>query len=79
MISNFSNISKCKLSVLSGIIIGLSYPPSPFGFLAWFGLIPLIHVLFSSSIGDSIKWSFVTGVIVNIIVSASSSRLSFTK
>ena len=67
MISNFSNISKCKLSVLSGIIIGLSYPPSPFGFLAWFGLIPLIHVLFSSSIGDSVKWSFVTGLIVNVI------------
>lgn len=65
--SNFLDISKWKLSVLSGILIGLSYPPSPLGFLAWFGLIPLIHILLNSSIVNSIKWSFITGIIVNII------------
>ena len=65
IMSNFLFISKWKLSVLSGILIGLSYPPSPLGFLAWFGLIPLIHILLNSSIVYSIKWSFITGVIVN--------------
>jgi apolipoprotein N-acyltransferase len=64
---NFLYISTWKLSVLSGILIGLSYPPSPLGFLAWFGLIPLIHILLNSSILNSMKWSFITGVIVNVI------------
>ena len=64
---NIIYISTWKLSVLSGILIGFSYPPSPFGFLAWFGLIPLIHILLNSSIVNSMKWSFITGVIVNVI------------
>jgi len=64
---NIIYISTWKLSVLSGILIGFSYPPSPFGFLAWFGLIPLIHILLNSSTVNSIKWSFITGAIVNII------------
>ena len=65
--SNFLDISKWKLSVLSGILIGLSYPPSPLGLLAWFGLIPLIHILLNTSIVNSMKWSFITGIIVNVI------------
>ena len=65
--SNFLDISKWKLSVLSGILIGLSYPPSPLGLLAWFGLIPLIHILLNASIVNSMKWSFITGIIVNVI------------
>ena len=67
MMSNFLHISKWKLSLLSGLLIGLAYPPSPLGFLAWFGLIPLIHILLNSSISDSLKWSFITGIIVNSI------------
>ena len=65
--SNFLDISKWKLSVLSGILIGLSYPPSPLGILAWFGLVPLIHILLNTSIVNSMKWSFITGIIVNVI------------
>ena len=67
MMSNFLHISKWKLSLLSGLLIGLAYPPSPLGFLAWFGLIPLIHILLNSSISDSLKWSLITGIIVNSI------------
>ena len=55
---HYFDISKWKLSILSGILIGLAYPPSPLGFLAWFGLIPLIHIILKS---------YVTGLIVNII------------
>ena len=65
--TNFLYISKWKLSVISGILIGLSYPPSPLGFLAWFGLVPLIHILLNSSTINSMKWSFISGVIVNVI------------
>ena len=64
---DFLNISKWKLSLISGLLIGFAYPPSPFGFLAWFGLTPLIHILLNSSMFDSLKWSFITGNIVNLI------------
>ena len=64
---DFLNISKWKLSLISGLLIGFAYPPSPFGFLAWFGLTPLIHIILNSSIFDSLKWSFITGAIVNLI------------
>ena len=64
---HYFDISKWKLSILSGILIGLAYPPSPLGFLAWFGLIPLIHIILKSSIFDSLKYSYVTGLIVNSI------------
>ena len=64
---SFLNISRWKLSVISGILIGISYPPFPLGFLAWFGLVPLIHILLNSSIINSMKWSFISGVIVNVI------------
>ena len=64
---HYFDISKWKLSILSGILIGLAYPPSPLGFLAWFGLIPLIHIILNSSIFNSLKYSYVTGLIVNSI------------
>ena len=63
----FLNLANWQLALLSGILIGVSYPPSPLGFLAWFGLVPLIHLLFNVSTFEGAKWSFVTGLIVNII------------
>ena len=33
------------LSLLTGLMLGLAFPPSHFGVLAWFGLVPLLIVL----------------------------------
>ena len=42
-------ISKKNLviSILSGLLFGLSFPPFNIGFLAWIFLIPLIHIYYS--------------------------------
>ena len=34
---------------LAGVVTGLSFPPSPLGFLAWVGLVPLIQAWLKSS------------------------------
>ena len=63
----FLDLPKWQLALLSGVLIGAAYPPSPLGFLAWFGLVPLIHLLYNASPIEGAKWSFFTGVTVNII------------
>jgi len=63
----FLDLPKWQLALLSGVLIGAAYPPSPLGFLAWFGLVPLIHLLYNASPVEGAKWSFLTGVTVNII------------
>jgi len=63
----FLDLPKWQLALLSGVLIGAAYPPSPLGFLAWFGLVPLIHLLCNASPVEGAKWSFMTGVTVNII------------
>ena len=63
----FLDLPKWQLALLSGVLIGAAYPPSPLGFLAWFGFVPLIHLLYNASPVEGAKWSFLTGVTVNII------------
>ena len=63
----FLDLPKWQLALLSGLLIGAAYPPSPMGFLAWFGLVPLIHLLCNASPAEGAKWSFLTGITVNII------------
>ena len=48
---------KLLLSLLSGLFIGLSYPPLPLGFFAWFGLIPLFLSLEGSDYKESLKYA----------------------
>ncbi|MDA7642026.1 apolipoprotein N-acyltransferase [Candidatus Marinimicrobia bacterium] len=38
-------INKLILPLLSGLLLGLSYPPFSFGFLAWIAFIPLLHCI----------------------------------
>lgn len=43
------------LPALSGLILGLSYPPLPAGFLAWFGLVPLFFSVRDCSLGEAAR------------------------
>ena len=59
--------NKVKLSVLSSILIGLSFQPLNLGFLAWFALVPLIFILFNSSSFEGMIYGFVIGLLSNLI------------
>ena len=56
-----------QLVLLSGVLIGLSYPPLHLGFLAWFGLIPLIHVLLNVKPRQAIQLAFLASITANFI------------
>ena len=59
---------KLLLSLLSGLFIGLSYPPLPLGFFAWFGLIPLFLSLEGSDYKESLKYGYLAGITAHFIV-----------
>ena len=59
---------KILLSLLSGLFIGLSFPPFPLGFLAWFGLIPLFLSLEGCSYKESLKYGYIAGITAHFIV-----------
>ncbi len=40
-----ASLPRISLCILSGVMLGFAFPPSPFGILACFGLIPLLVVL----------------------------------
>ena len=57
------------LVVLSASITGLSQHSLSLGFLAWFGLVPLLYVILNQNSYKSIfKFSFLWGFIYNLIV-----------
>ncbi len=58
--------SPLKLALISGLLVGLSYPPF-FGILALFAFIPLIRVWLTVKIIDSIKYSYFAAIIANAI------------
>jgi apolipoprotein N-acyltransferase len=56
------------LSVLSGVMLGFSFPPSPFGVLACFGLVPFLIVLADCErIGASLKYSYLAFLVFHVI------------
>lgn len=59
--------SKWQLALLTGILIGLSYPPLQMGFFAWFGLVPLLFVLLNSRIREVARYSFLSSITANLI------------
>jgi apolipoprotein N-acyltransferase len=64
--SLFFNRSSFQLSIICGILIGISYPPIP-GITAWFGFVPLIHIWLNESPKESARWSFFSAIIANSI------------
>jgi len=60
------NFSSFQLSLISGILIGLSYPPI-LGILALIGFIPLIRIWLTSTVKDSMVYSFIAAIVSNAI------------
>jgi apolipoprotein N-acyltransferase len=59
---------RVALSVISGILLGASFPPSTLGILACFGLVPLLIVLADiNEIGTGLRYSYLAFLIFHII------------
>ncbi len=56
-----------QLALLSGVLVGLSYPPWHLGFFAWFGFIPLIHILLNVKPRQALQLSFLSSITANFI------------
>lgn len=68
MINRLFAQSPLRLSLISGLCIGLSYPPLKLGFLSWIGLVPLLVALEYSEPRQSAKLAFLSGITANLIV-----------
>lgn len=53
------------LPAFSGILLTLSFPPIPLGFIAWFALIPLFISLNNCSLKDAFRRGLVFGLVFN--------------
>lgn len=56
------------LVLLSALLFSFSFPPSPFGFLAYFSLVPLFYALKDSTPFKAFKLGYVFGVLTNFIL-----------
>ena len=61
----FSN-HRFKYALISGALIGFSFPPF-FGFFAFVGFVPLLIIWSSSNIRESAKYSYIAALVANII------------
>lgn len=55
------------LPAASGVLLGISFPPLPLGFLAHLSLIPLIYSLRRCSLGESIRRGAVFALVYHLI------------
>jgi apolipoprotein N-acyltransferase len=62
-------INKLILPLMSGLLLGLSYPPFSLGFLAWIAFIPLLHCISKEErIGQKALLGFVACFTSNLII-----------
>ena len=54
-------------SVISGILLGLSFQKFNFYFLAWIAFIPLIYCIYKNNLKYSALYGFVTGIMYSLI------------
>ena len=55
-------VKKLLLALLSGLMLTASFPPSPFYFLAWFALVPLLKSLENETPTAGLKLGFAAGL-----------------
>ena len=56
-----------QLAILSGLLIGLAYPPLHLGFLAWIGFVPLISIFLNESSSSVARYSFLSAITANFV------------
>ena len=56
-----------QLAILSGILIGIAYPPLQSGFFVFIGFIPLIHILLNVTPRLAAKYAFLASITANLI------------
>ena len=49
------------LAIVAGVLLGAAFLPGPFGFLAWFGYVPLLMALDARRARGASGWSLVPG------------------
>ena len=63
------NLNKLILPLLSGLLLGLTYPPFSLGLLAWIAFIPLLHCISKEErIGQKALFGFVACFTSNLII-----------
>ncbi len=61
--------NKLMLPLLSGFLVGLSYPPFSLGFLAWVAFIPLFHSISKEDkVTKKVLFGFVSCLVSNLII-----------
>jgi apolipoprotein N-acyltransferase len=59
---------RCSLCVFSGVMLGCSFPPIPYGILACFGLVPLLIVLADiRDMGTSLRYTYLALFVFHVI------------
>ena len=62
-------INKLILPLLSGLLVGLAYPPFNFGFLAWVAFIPLFYgISKEEKISQKALFAFIASFSSNLII-----------
>jgi len=54
------------LSLVSSVLLSLSFPPVKLGFLAYVALVPFFLLLEEKTYKETIRWGFLTGLFMNI-------------
>tara|TARA_S200000501_G_scaffold353209_1_gene372790 strand:+ start:42553 stop:44055 length:1503 start_codon:yes stop_codon:yes gene_type:complete len=67
MMNLLDSVSKLKISIISGLLIGLAYQPWGLGFLSYVGFIPLIHLWTHNGPKINFKLGWVFGIVYNLI------------
>ena len=65
MIAKLKEWKGWQLALLSGVLLGFSFPPLKLGFLAWFGFLPLLRGLLREGLIRGALISFFAGLVTN--------------
>ena len=67
MIEHLAKLKSWQLAILSGFLIGASFPPFKLGFLAWIGLIPFIRAVFRLTPWKAAGVGYLVGFVTNVL------------